>query len=215
MSSILSTVSAMRLAAPAPALREHDALGLQRREDEKRTAEDKQKGEENLSGSAVSKLSEGNRTLGAESVKTKELTAPQQTAAAPVVDQYVRGQEAKPIGLYRIAQDENGGKKILFDDPEKEKASKEAAPKDAEKAAPRNAENAPEKAPETTTGNTDKVEREIRKLKEKLESLKQQLARAQDNPEEQAKLEKQIAQVENELRAKDTDSYRRQNTQFS
>lgn len=203
MSSILNMVGAARPAAPAPDFREEETRGIGRREEEKRLAEDKQRGAERLLG--AERLSQ---TEAAECVKAADRVAPPRISDAPVVDQYVRGQEPEPIGLYRLTQDENGTRSIAFDDPEK--------PKDAEKAAgPEAAGKAPEKEPETVTGNTDKVDREIRKLKEKLASLKQQLARAADNPEEQKKLEKEISSLENELRTKDTDAYRRQHTDFS
>ena len=209
MSSMLSTVAVMRPAAPAPDRREDEALSLGRREDAKKAAEDKQKGEETLLRSA-GKLSQANSTIGAtstESVKTKERTAPQRISSAPVVDQYVQGQEPEPAGLYRTVPDEKGMRSIVFDDPQK----KTDGGKAAEKAPDEKAEgkDTPDKKEETVTANTDKVEAEIRKLKEKLEALKQQLARAKDNPDEQKKLESQIAQVENELRIKDTDTYRR------
>lgn len=208
MNSILGTISAMRPAAPVPNPQEEEALSLERRADEKRAAGDKQKGEDLLPESA-GKHSEVNAASGAESIKTRELTAPQQIASAPVVDQYVHGQEPEPAGLYRTVPDENGLRSIAFDDPEKKTDGEKAAEKAERK------EPAPEKEEETVTGNTDKVDAEIRKLKEKLKSLQQQLARAQDDPQEQAKLEKEISQVENELRTKDTDAYRRQHTQFS
>lgn len=220
MSSILSTVAVMRPAAPAPDRREDEALSLSRREDAKKAAEDKQKGEETLLRSA-GKLSQANSTIGAtstESVKTKERTAPQRISSAPVVDQYVQGQEPEPAGLYRTVPDEKGMRSIVFDDPEKKTDGGNAAEKAPHKASPdekAEGKDTPDNKEETVTANTDKVEAEIRKLKEKLEALKQQLARAKDNPDEQKKLESQIAQVENELRIKDTDTYRRQHTQFS
>lgn len=68
---------------------------------------------------------------------------------------------------------------------------------------------------EEVTASTDKVDAEIKKLKEKKAKLEQEIARAQDDPEKLEKLQKQLDQVENELRVKDTDSYRRQHMQIT
>ncbi len=68
---------------------------------------------------------------------------------------------------------------------------------------------------EEVTGSTDKVDAEIKKLKEKKAKLKQEIARAKNDPEKLEKLQKQLDQVENELRVKDTDSYRRQHMQVT
>ncbi len=68
---------------------------------------------------------------------------------------------------------------------------------------------------EEVTVSTDKVDAEIKKLKEKKAKLEQEIARAQDDPEKLEKLQKQLDQVENELRVKDTDSYRRQHMQIT
>lgn len=106
-------------------------------------------------------------------------------------DEYIRSEksEKKPSGLYRLGQDEHGNRKIFYEQPGK-----------------------PEKK---CTANTDKVEREIRKLKEKKQQLEQQIKSASGDEKEVQELEKKLAEVENELRQKDNDVYRRQNTSFS
>ncbi len=68
---------------------------------------------------------------------------------------------------------------------------------------------------EEVIASTDKVDAEIRKLKEKKAKLEQEIALAKDDPKKQEKLQKQLEQVENELRVKDTDSYRRQHMQVT
>ena len=68
--------------------------------------------------------------------------------------------------------------------------------------------------PEECTANTDKVEREIRKLKQKKEQLKEQLRACEDETEKE-KLEQKLQQVEAELREKDNEGYRRRHTEFS
>ncbi|MCB6202478.1 hypothetical protein [Extibacter muris] len=64
------------------------------------------------------------------------------------------------------------------------------------------------------TVNTDKVDAEIKSLKEKKAQIEQQIIKAEDNTEQQYKLERQLQQIENELRAKDNDSYRRQHAEY-
>lgn len=115
------------------------------------------------------------------------------TAPDGIVDEYTRREasDAKPSGLYRFEQDEHGNKKLVYDDPKKEN--------------------------KTCAGNTDQVDREIRKLKEKSQQLEQQLraASASGDEEKAASLEKKLAQVQSELSQKDNDTYRRQHTVFS
>ncbi len=97
-------------------------------------------------------------------------------------DEYISSEKsnAKPSGLYRMGQDENGNPKVLYDDPKK------------------------------CTTNTDKVDREIKKLKEQKQQLEQQIQSAAGDEEKVKELEKKLAQVENELSQKDNDTYRRQ-----
>ena len=116
-------------------------------------------------------------------------------------DEYISGEKLgkKPNGLYRVGQDENGNRKIFYDDPNKaERADGKEEPK-----------------PEICAGNTDKVDQEIRKLKEKKQQLEQQIQSASGDEKKIRELEKKLAQVEQELSQKDNDSYRRQHTIFS
>lgn len=121
-------------------------------------------------------------------------------------DEYISSEKskAKTVGLYRVEQDKSGGQKILFDSPDKEvKASGQKQP--AVKG-----DNS-EKSPEKCVANTDKVEREIRELKEKKQQLEQQIRQISDDESKTRELEKKLAEVENELNQKDNDAYRRQN----
>lgn len=95
----------------------------------------------------------------------------------------------KPSGLYRIGKDENGNRKLYFDDPKK--------------------------PAEKCTANTDKADKEIEKLKEKKKQLEKEIKDASEDEEKVRKLEKKLAQVESELKQKDNDTYRRQHTVFS
>nr|WP_325211864.1 hypothetical protein [uncultured Oscillibacter sp.] len=139
----------------------------------------------------------------------------------PVRDEYVPEEKREPYGRYWLGKDEDGSPKIYFDDPEARDAASPEAPRaedpDGEKE-PMSPEKAgpPDKGgkEETCAGNTDAVDREIRKLKEKKEKLEAKLDRETDETKRES-LERQLAQVENELRQKDNDSYRRQHTVFT
>ncbi len=65
------------------------------------------------------------------------------------------------------------------------------------------------------TGNTDQVDREIRRLKREKESLERQLAQAGSDPAAREKLQKRLSRIEQELNMKDTDSYRRRNARLT
>jgi len=71
----------------------------------------------------------------------------------------------------------------------------------------------PEDKAETTTCNTDQVDREIEQLKKRHEELEEHLRTAA--PEQAEAIQQQLDQVEQELAQKDNDSYRRQHTIFS
>ena len=174
----------------------------------------------------------------AEKVKEAEKAAEEKNAGklSEPQDEYISSEKSgqKPTGLYWVGQDENGNRKIFFDDP---KAGHANGMEDRSK----EGEDSQGKPAEKCVANTDKVDREIEKLKEKKQQLKQQIQSASgeetpigypfmpsgDNKEtpigypfmpsgnkEESKireLEKKLAQVENELRQKDNDTYRRQN----
>lgn len=167
-----------------------------------------------------------------EAEKVREAASPaspqEKGPLKPVKDEYVPEEERKEsCGRYWLGKDENGCPKIYFDDPEaKDTASPEApeaagAPKaetpekDQEPEVPKKAAP-PDKGDkeERCTGNTDAVDREIRKLKEKREELEARLNRETDETKREA-LERQLAQVENELRQKDNDAYRRRHSTFT
>lgn len=135
--------------------------------------------------------------------------------ASRTYDEYIPGKEPEAIGLYKVLSDENGNRKIQFDDP-MTKVIDNSLPKQVEgssnEATP--SENEPDRKTEKCTTNTDKVDREIEDLKEKKEQLEQQI-RATEDPKKLEKLEHQLDQVESELRRKNNDTYRRQNAVIS
>ncbi len=115
-------------------------------------------------------------------------------------DEYINSEKAgnKPSGLYRMGRDEKGNPKVLYDDPKRE-AKKTPQQKDSAK------------QDKKCTVNTDKVDREIEKLKEKKKQIQQQIKAANGDQEKIRELEKKLTQIEGELNQKDNDAYRRQN----
>lgn len=109
-------------------------------------------------------------------------------------DEYISSEQSgnKPSGMYRMGQDENGNPKVLYDDPKKAGG-----------------------ADKKCTTNTDKVDREIKKLKEQKQQLEQQIKAASGDEAKVKELEKKLSQVEAELSQKDNDTYRRQNAVIS
>ncbi len=133
-----------------------------------------------------------------EAFKVKENSKAQQTenerkdnSLKPVSDEYIPEEKQKPTGLYRLGKDKSGNPKIYFDDP-----------------------TAPERNVEICEGNTDKVDREIEKLKQMQKKLEQQVNTETDKTKKKT-LEQKLAQVQNELLQKDNDTYRRQHSVFS
>lgn len=118
----------------------------------------------------------------------------------PAVDEYVPEEKEEPSGRYWLGRDDDGGPKVCFDAPAEDR--KAVGPK------------APERKAETCVGNTDDVDREIRMLKKKRDQLEQQLGREKDVARRED-LERELSQVERELRQKDNDTYRRQHSKFS
>ena len=118
-------------------------------------------------------------------------------------DEYVPSEKDEPIGLYRLAEDEDGNPIIDFDKAEDNRNSSPEKSKNDD----------PEKKTESCTCNTDRVDEEIKRLKEKQEQLEQKLRSAEGEAARQ--LEKQLESVSAELAMKDNDSYRRQNAVFS
>lgn len=174
-----------------------------------------------------------------EKAKGKNEGGGQENRIPPVRrDVYVHGDAPARTGIYCPAADGNGEPGIRFDGPGRQDASRgflaegrmeemraSGAAKGAEEmrasgsaegAEERRASATPEKSEKTEecTTNTDKVDREIRELREKKKELEQKLARS-DGPEDKKRLETQLQQTERELQMKDNDSYRRSHAQYS
>ncbi len=134
-------------------------------------------------------------------------------------DEYISSEKSgqKPTGLYRVGQDENGNRKIFFDDPKAGHAKEQddRSEKSEDGKAPKVGGGSQGKPAEKCVTNTDKVDREIKKLKEKKQQLEQQIQSASEDEKKIRELEKKLVQVENELSQKDNDTYRRQNASVS
>ncbi|NBJ93550.1 hypothetical protein [Parablautia muri] len=129
-------------------------------------------------------------------------------------DEYISSEKSgqKPTGLYQVGQDENGNRKIFFDDPKADHANGKDEPfrEGEDGKEPKVSGNSQGKPAEKCVTNTDKVDREIKKLKEKKQQLEQQIQSASEDGKKIRELEKKLAQIENELSQKDNDTYRRQ-----
>ena len=94
-------------------------------------------------------------------------------------DEYISSERSgkKPTGLYRVGQDENGNRKIFFDDPKAGHAKEQddRSEKSEDGKAPKVGGDSQGKPAEKCVTNTDKVDREIKKLKEKKQELEQQI----------------------------------------
>ena len=126
----------------------------------------------------------------------------------PDVDRYVPGEPRVPSGQYWPDRDEAGNPVIRFDSPGE--GAQPGVPAAKESAQP----EGPAAKAETATYNTDKVDREIKELKEEIEQLKRQMERESD-PARADQLRKRLAALEAELQQKDSDGYRRQHAEVT
>ena len=164
---------------------------------------------------AVQPLTTAEKVLGASKVQKPE--EDQSRRLKPVMDEYVPEEPQEPSGRYWMGRDEDGQPKIYFDDPERA-ANAPKQPEDTPEAEEPDPAGQGAKGPEgekdkdeVWEGNSDKVDREIEKLKKKQQELEQRLGTETDEAKIKD-LERQLAQVERELKQKDNDTYRRQHT---
>ncbi len=165
---------------------------------------------------AVQPLTTAEKVLGASKVQKPE-EEDQSRQLKPVMDEYIPEEPQEPSGRYWMGKDEDGQPKIYFDDPERA-ANAPKQPEDTPEAEEPNPAGQGAKGPEREKdkdevweGNSDKVDREIEKLKKKQQELEQRLGTETDEAKIKD-LERQLAQVERELKQKDNDTYRRQHT---
>ena len=180
-----------------------------------------------VNAGGVQPLAAAEKMLGASGVRKPEEEA-QGRQLKPVMDEYVPEEPREPSGLYWMGRDEDGQPKIFFDDPERA-ADAPTQPENAPDARKPDAPEAeePEQANQGAKGpegkkdkgetwecNTDKVDREIEKLKKQQQELEQRLGTETDEAKIKD-LEHQLAQVEQELKQKDSDTYRRQHAVYT
>lgn len=121
---------------------------------------------------------------------------------------YSKGQAGEEFnGLYQLTKDENGKGKILYHNSNKKNEMLEEKDRGQQKVKDPSSNNESEEC----TTSTDKVDREIQKLKEKKKQLEQEIKASSENEGRIKELKKQLAQVESELSQKDNDTYRKQN----
>lgn len=126
----------------------------------------------------------------------------------PVMDEYVPEEKPEPSGRYWLGKDEDGKPKIYFDAPDASDAS------DGDKGAEGPEKSGSDKDGQSCTCNTDKVDREIEKLKKQKQELEQQINRETDESKIED-LKAKLAQIEKELSQKDNDTYRRQHAVYT
>ena len=166
---------------------------------------------------AVQPLAAAEKVPGASKIQKEEEEV---RPLKPTMDEYVPEEPREPSGRYWLGKDGDGQPKIHFDDPERTADAPQKPGADVPEEEPDPTDQAvkgPEKKErkeERWEGNTDKVDREIKELKQKKKELESRL-RTETNEAQAEALEKELANVERELSQKDNDSYRRQHTVFS
>lgn len=174
-----------------------------------------------VQNNAVNAVIGAGEAPGITAVQGKSGGAGENGIQGELLDRYAPEEPAVKAGLYRKAKDQDGNPTLRFDDPmktgkEDEETSAEAA--EEEKAAKERRAAEEEKEAEkaktrTTTINTDRVDREIEELEEKIEDVSQDLRTAVG--EEAEKLKQQLLLDRIELRLKDNETYRRAHSQVT
>ena len=113
--------------------------------------------------------------------------------AAPRFDSYIHEEPAEDAGIYKAEYNENGLRTIKFQEADETETSQKVKSS-------------------KTTMDTEKVDREIEKLKQAKEQLERRIAVADEKNREV--LEAELLNVETQLRQKDNDTYRRQHAQI-
>ena len=125
----------------------------------------------------------------------------------PVMDEYIPEEPREPSGRYWMDRGEDGQPRIYFDDPEA--AGSDGKPEEAPAAERPEGEKG-----EKCICNSDKVDREIEKLKREKKELEQRISTETDEAKIED-LERQLAQVERELKEKDNGTYRRRHSTYT
>lgn len=165
-----------------------------------------------VQSNAKSAVTGANEAPGITAVQGKSSGAGENGIQGELLDRFAPDEPAVKAGLYRKVKDQDGKPTLRFDDPAKDaeendrlKAAEEEKKAKEEKAAEEKKEEKTETR--TTTINTDRVDREIKKLQEEVEDVSRQLRTATGERAEE--LEQKLLLDKIELRLKDNDTYRR------
>lgn len=112
--------------------------------------------------------------------------------------------EPTPTGRYAPARDGQGRPGLSVDAPEEEPSAPDA---------PEEGKDPEGGKEEKCTVDTDRVDREIEGLKKEKAALEQRL-RAEEDSKRARDLKQELARVEDELRQKDNDAYRKQHAVY-
>ena len=177
-----------------------------------------------VQNNAKNAVTGANEAPGITAVQETSSGAGEKGIQGELMDRYAPDEPAVKAGLYRKVKGQDGNPTLRFDDPQKakEKGEKDLSPAEQaaeEEKAAKEKKAAEEKEAEkkaetkTTTNTTDRVDREIKELREKIEDVSQELRTAVG--EQAEKLEQQLLLDKIELRLKDNDTYRRAHSQVS
>lgn len=156
------------------------------------------------------------RSIKGSSVQAVEHVSVELKVAKPRMDEYAPEEKQEPFGRYWMGKEKDGKPKIYFENPERIESTpeeqKDISESDGGTAAAE--EDGSEKNVKRCTVSTDKVDREIEKLKKQKQELEQRLNRETDETKVKD-LEDRLAQIEKELSQKDNDTYRRQHATYT
>ena len=125
------------------------------------------------------------------------------------------GEQSDPVQ----GKDNGGSSKVAPEQTEDNGNSQKVAPDQSKDDENLKEKDGPEKSDDKNHGpwctvNTDKVDAEIKKLKEEKQQIEQQIKRT-DDENKCKELKKQLSQIESELSAKDNDAYRKQHAAYT
>ena len=172
-----------------------------------------------VQNNAVNAVIGANEAPGITAVQGTSGGAGENGIQGELMDRYAPDEPAVKAGLYRKVKGQDGNPTLRFDDPQKAEKEDEAAKAAEEEKAAKEQKAAEEEKKakrteaRTTTINTDRVDREIEELEEKIEDAAQDLSTA--TGEEAEELEQQLLLDRIELRLKDNNTYRRAHSQVS
>ena len=205
--SIGSVVGVGHSVSAAKAQKSNDTSSLDQKIEQLEKQIEQIKNNENLSQEEKDKRIENieNQVAQLEQKKQQEGRNTSSVELKKRFDTYEVQPQQQSVGVYQVAHDEEGHQIIQADENlETVQEQSEAQPQD----------EGEKPIIVKTTGNTDKVDREIEKLKQTQAQLEQKIAAAKE-PKDKESLETQLAQVEAELKLKDNDTYRRQHMEIT